>query len=246
MSDLKQAFDEIVADENFDAPLAAVVGAGRKRLRRRMWLRGGGAAGSALAVAGLAIGAGAFRASPVAPAPAFASDTDAASAPQCVRDALAEANGLIQKGFHEAVVVDISGAPTADLTYGMTAGHGWTDAKAVAVITGPPGDAPTGTFRLWEGVTPDANPQPGRYLMLLFLDNSPKAPGGSYDGPVWGFTQAPIFPVTGDNISVTCADGTQAQVPWTDAATTWLAPAAPVPTRGHYPPGAAATESPRS
>ena len=82
--------------------------------------------------------------------------------------------------------------------------------------------------------------------MLLFLDNSPKAPGGSYDGPVWGFTQAPIFPVTGDNISVTCADGTQAQVPWTDAATTWLAPAAPVPTRGHYPPGAAATESPRS
>ena len=211
-----------------------------------MWLRGGGAAGSALAVAGLALGAGAFRASPVAPAPAFASDTDAASAPQCVRDALAEANGLIQKGFHEAVVVDISGAPTADLTYGMTAGHGWTDAKAVAVITGPPGDAPTGTFRLWEGVTPDANPQPGRYLMLLFLDNSPKAPGGSYDGPVWGFTQAPIFPVTGDNISVTCADGTQAQVPWTDAATTWLAPAAPVPTRGHYPPGAAATESPRS
>ena len=47
MTDLKQAFDEIVANENFDAPLAAVVGAGRKRLRRRMWLRGGGAAGAA-------------------------------------------------------------------------------------------------------------------------------------------------------------------------------------------------------
>ena len=49
--------------------------------------------------------------------------------------------------------------------------------------------------------------------MFLFLDNRPGGPSEDVGDPVWTFAVDPVFPLDGDNLVVTCADGTSAKVP---------------------------------
>lgn len=213
--------------------------------RRHTWTRAGAAAAGVAVLAGGGVGAAQLLGGPGAPTPpAYA--VAASAAPQCVRDQLAEANSLARRGIYSAVVVDLPGSPKDFLTRGVTRGYGWANAQAVATVHDLPGLTPGGSFRLWEGVTPEMNPAPGRYLMFLFLDVRPGPPSDQVGSPTWSFATAPVLPVVGNDVLVRCADGSLTRVAWTDASTTWLAPNAPVAPVTPLPPGAASTESPTS
>jgi len=217
----------------------------RRRARRHTWTRAGAAAAGVAVLAGGGVGAAQLLGGPGAPTPpAYA--VAASAAPQCVRDQLAEANSLARRGIYSAVVVDLPGSPEDFLTRGVTRGYGWANAQAVATVHDLPGLTPGGSFRLWEGVTPEMNPAPGRYLMFLFLDVRPGPPSDQVGSPTWSFATAPVLPVVGNDVLVRCADGSLTRVAWTDASTTWLAPNAPVAPVTPLPPGAASTESPPS
>ncbi|HPF81117.1 hypothetical protein [Nostocoides australiense] len=69
--------------------------------------------------------------------------------------------------------------------------------------------------------------------MFLFLDNRPGVPSEDVGDPVWTFAVDPVFPLDGDNLVVTCADGTSAKVPVSDRS--WLGPSAPTATRPAAP-----------
>lgn len=244
MSDIKTLLEQAVAEEEFAPPGAGLYAAAADRARRRTRARVATATAAVTVLAGGGV-AGARLLRDPAPAPVAAIAAD--RAPACVRAQLADANALVRTRRYSAVVVDIPGQKVL-LTQGISSGYGWDRARVVRVVHDLPGLTPSGSFRMWEGVTPEANPEPGRHLLFLFLDNSPKAPGGRYGPPIWGFVWQPQFPVTGDDVVVRCADGTAARVPWVTAATTWLAPSAPRAPEPSAPGGSttAATGRPAS
>lgn len=262
MTDLETLLDVAVSGEEFPPPGPELYAAASRRRRRRLVQRvAGGVAAVAVVSGGTVVvasstGVGLFGSHSGAVAAASGSSgasgfsttavTALADAPACVREDLARVNWLVRtRHTYAVVVVDIPDAPKVLMTQGLTSGYGWAQASVHAVLADLPGLTPAGTFKLWEGVSPEFNPPPGRYLMLLFLDNSPKVPGGIYGDPIWGFAATPVFPVSGDRMTVTCAGGTRVTLPWADAATTWLGPDAPASAPDTtVPPGAASTVSP--
>lgn len=173
--------------------------------------------------------------------------TPVAAAPDCVRDLLGRANARYVDDQLVGAVVDIPAAKRT-ITHGLTRGSGW-DAGVVDVLGGPAAARPTGASAVvWDGVTPAVDLAAGRHFVLLFLDNSPRVPGGTYDGPVWGYVADLTWPVSGDGMTVTCADGRFAVVPWRDATAAggWLGAGAPKVTPSFGGPAGASTVSPTS
>lgn len=226
----------------------------QRRLHTRRWQRvaAAGAALGAVAFGSLGVQHGTFT--PLLDiagfrgSPATSTPVASAAAAQCVRTQLAEANHRYVADQLVAAIVDV---PTAkrSITHGITAGTGW-DVSVVAILGGPAAAQPTGSeARVWDGVTPTHDLSPGRHFVLLFLDNSPRVPGGVYDGPVFGYVPAFAWPVVGDGMTVSCDDGQQSLVRWTDAAQPggWLGPdAAQVAPRLNVPSGAATPYPPAS
>lgn len=259
--DLKDLLEVAARDADRSAgPGPEFLDLAQRRLHTRRWQRVAavGAALGAVAFGSLGVQHGTFtplldiagfRGSPVASTPVAG-----AAAAQCVRTQLAEANHRYVADQLVAAIVDV---PTAkrSITHGITAGTGW-DVSVVAILGGPMSARPTGSVaRVWDGVTPTDDLSPGRHLVLLFLDNSPRVPGGVYDGPVFGYVSDYTWPVAGDGMTVTCADGQSSSVRWTDAAQSggWLgpdaaqvAPTLKVPSGGATPYPPASTVSPTS
>jgi hypothetical protein len=125
-----------------------------------------------------------------------------------------------------AVVIDVPPSRTA-LTQGVTAGTGWTGIGVVTVLYGHPDLTPPDGFAMWAGVAPDVDLPAGRTVALVTVDRSPKPPARDVGTPIWTFDADAHFPVHGDLMTVTCADGTTAALPWRDSTQTWLAPGAP-------------------
>ncbi len=173
-----------------------------------------------------------------------------ADAPQCVRDVLARAHDRVVADSMTVVVLDIPQAKTR-LTQGITAGTGWTGIDVVDVLYGRADLTPADGFSMWDGLKPDLDLAPGRNVVLVTLDRSPKPPAEDVGTAIWTFDADARFPVTGDRMTVTCPDGSSAALPWSDSVSTWLAPDAPrrsaptdVPPGASDPRSAAATDLP--
>ncbi len=152
-----------------------------------------------------------------------------AGAPQCVRDVLARANHRALQDQLAVVVVDIP-EDKVTITQGISAGTGWSGIHLVEVIRDAPGVTPPDGFSMWDGVTPDLDLAPGRNLVLVALDRSPKPPSADVGSPVWSYDSEGHFPISGDDMTVAClaGDPTSASISWRDSTVTWLGPDAPL------------------
>jgi hypothetical protein len=253
--DLKDLLEVAARDADRSAgPGPEFLDLAQRRLHTRRWQRvaAAGAALGAVAFGSLGVQHGTFT--PLLDIAGFhgtaATSTPVASAaaPQCVRTQLAEANHRYVQDQLVAAVIDVPTAKRA-ITHGISSGSGW-DVEVVAVLGGPAAAQPTGSVaRVWDGVTPAADLTPGRHVVLLFLDNSPRVPGGTYEVPVFGYVADFTWAVAGDGMTVSCDDGQQSLVRWTDAAQPggWLGPdAAQVAPRLTVPSGAATPYPPAS
>lgn len=224
MTEIRDLLDHAVEDLHFDGPPAGLYAAAARRRRRALGTR---VAGGSAAVAVLA-GGGALAVSDGIPGlggtPAVVA---ASSAPDCVQQELARLNGLAHSGRYALAVVDIPDTPAGRITQGPVSGRGWEQVTVVQVLSSVSGEEPASSIRLWATDSGHGEPPPGRSLLVLFLDNSPKAPATGYAAPAWIPSLAGPFAVDGDTMQVRCDDGTSATVRWTDAANTWLAASAP-------------------
>lgn len=248
MSTVRELLEQAVEDDEFVPPGPSLYAVAARRRRRALGARiAGGGAVATLVAGGVGLtGAGMM--------PFFGGSTTMAAAsgsgstgsmpelPSCVQAQLRTLNTNVKRYGQSAVVVDIP-ATKVPLVDGISAGTGWDGVRTVQVLRPNPGMTPPTTFKLWDGVTPDTDLAPGRHLVTVFLDASPKVPGGTYGEPVWGFNVT-NFPVSGDSVVVTCANGTQVALKLDLAATTWLAPDAPIDPPPTVPAGGSTPWSP--
>lgn len=135
ITDLKTLLDAAVSGEEFAGPGLDLYPAAERAVRRRGWIRAAASAAGVAVIAGGAL-SGTALLDQESPRHTPVYVMAAAAAPSCVRTELAIANEI-------------------------SAGHGWKTARAVEVLQDLPGLTPSGSFSLWEGATPDANPAPG-------------------------------------------------------------------------------------
>lgn len=246
MSTVRELLEQAVEDDEFVPPGPSLYAVAARRRRRALGARiaGGGAAVAVLAGGVGAAGTGMlpFFGGSVTPGAANAPTGSTPELPACVQAQLRTMNTNVKRYGQSAVVVDIP-ATKVPLIDGISAGTGWEGVRTVQVLRPNPGMTPPATFKLWDGVTPDTDLAPGRHLVTVFLDASPKVPGGTYGEPVWGFNVT-NFPVSGDSVVVTCANGTQVALKLDLAATTWLAPDAPIDPPPTVPAGGSTPWSP--
>lgn len=244
MSTVRELLDRAVETEEFVPPGPSLYAAATRRSRRALGARiaGGGAAVVVLAGAGVAAASRGLL-------PFFGGTTSHVAAngssgatstphlPDCVRAQLQTMNTNVTRYGQSAVVVDIP-ETKVPLVDGITAGSGWDDVRVVRVLRASKGMTPPASVRMWEGVTPDEDLAPGRHLVTVFTDASPKVPGGTYGEPIWGFNVL-SFPVVDDQAIVTCANGTRVQLVLDTTVQSWLGPSAPIDPPPTVPSGAA-------
>ncbi len=219
MTKLEDLLEDAVAGEEFTPPGPGLYAAAARR-RRRARLRPIGAAAATLLAGGAVFAAVSGRPGPSDQAATLLTDTS--TVPACVRAELAQMRTNVTTNDQSAVVVDIPATPKQLMTQGVTSGYGWVGVSTVRVLRDNAGNTPPASFPMWEGTTPDANPAPGRHLMTVWLDTSPKTPGGTYGEPIWGFNDT-HFPVVGGDAVIGCGGGTY-RMSLDQIASRWLTP----------------------
>lgn len=219
MTQLKNLLEKSVAGEEFIPPGPRLYAAAARR-RRRAQLRPVAAGAVTLLAGGAVVGALSGRSGTSDQAATLI--TNPPSTPACVRADLERMRTNATTDHQSAVVVDIPATPKELMSQGITSGYGWNGVRIVQVLRDNPGNTPPKSFRMWEGVTPETNPGAGRHLMTVWVDATPKTPGGTYGDPIWGFNVM-HFPVAGDDAIITCGGGSY-RVPLALISSTWLTP----------------------